>query len=230
MSGSGREFPTSYCFPVDIELHEGDRVALLVPPSPSYLDVVIGLLAAGVVPIPLDPRLTGYERDRILGGLSPRWRSPRRRRSRSCAVSYPDTRGLPRARPMHCTSGTTGTPKGVWSGLLSSEEAAALVAEERDALGLRRLRREPRALARSTTPRPLRFAMGTALAGGRVVLPGPFDAGGGDRGHRASSGRPRCSACRPTCSGCSRTGTRSVRRTSRRSAWSPTPARPARRR
>ena len=45
-----------------ISLREGDRVALLVPPSEAYLDVVIGLLAAGVVPIPLDPRLTTVER------------------------------------------------------------------------------------------------------------------------------------------------------------------------
>ena len=52
-------------------LREGDRVALLVSPSLKYLDVVIGLLAAGVVPIPLDPRLTAFERERILAGLSP---------------------------------------------------------------------------------------------------------------------------------------------------------------
>ncbi len=173
MSGSGREFPTSYCFPVDIELHEGDRVALLVPPSPSYLDVVIGLLAAGVVPIPLDPRLTSYERDRILGGLSPALEVTEAATLEELRVSYPDTRGLPRARPMHCTSGTTGTPKGVWSGLLSSEEAAALVAEERSLWGFAdsdvNLVLSP--LYHSA---PLRFAMGTALAGGRVVLPGPF--------------------------------------------------------
>src|SRR6188474_2168131 len=55
-----------YCFPMRTGLGEGDRVALLVPPSPEYLDVVLGLLAAGVVPIPLDPRLTAFERERIL--------------------------------------------------------------------------------------------------------------------------------------------------------------------
>jgi long-chain acyl-CoA synthetase len=76
---------------------------------------------------------------------------------------------------MHCTSGTTGTPKGVWSGLLSDEDAAALVAEERSLWGFAdtdvNLVLSP--LYHSA---PLRFAMGTALAGGRVVLPGPFSA------------------------------------------------------
>ena len=44
--------------PVSSQLREGDRVALLVPGSLDYLDAVLGFLAAGVVPIPLDPRLT----------------------------------------------------------------------------------------------------------------------------------------------------------------------------
>ncbi len=44
------------------ELREGSRVALLVPGSHAYLDAVLGLLAEGMFPIPLDPRLTAYER------------------------------------------------------------------------------------------------------------------------------------------------------------------------
>ena len=106
-------------------------------PSLEYLDVVIGLLAAGVVPIPLDPRLDDYERERILAGLSPALRGHDRRTQlgRCCGTATRTHRGLPRARPMHCTSGTTGTPKGVWSGLLSEPDAAALVAEERSLWG-----------------------------------------------------------------------------------------------
>jgi long-chain acyl-CoA synthetase len=149
-------------------------VALLVPPSEAYLDVVIGLLAAGVVPIPLDPRLTAYERHRILRGLSPALEVTDDATLEELRAAYPDSRGLPRARPMHCTSGTTGTPKGVWSGLLPDEEAEALVAEEAALWGFAaddvNLVLSP--LYHSA---PLRFAMGTVLAGGRVVLPGPFD-------------------------------------------------------
>ena len=172
MSGRPAGFPT--VLPVSTGRGEGDRVALLVPGSPDYLDAVTGLLAAGVVPIPLDPRLTAYERDRILSGLSPTQIVTSASELDELRATYPETRGLPRARPMHCTSGTTGTPKGVWSGLLSEADAAALVAEERELWGF-----EASDVNLVLSPlyhsAPLRFAMGTALAGGRVVLPGPFD-------------------------------------------------------
>lgn len=89
------------------------------------------------------------------------------------AVTSAD-RGLPRARPMHVTSGTTGLPKGVSSGLLDDRAATALVAEERDLWGFHaddvHLVLSP--LYHSA---PLRFSLGTRLAGGRVVVPGPFD-------------------------------------------------------
>ncbi|GAB6984654.1 class I adenylate-forming enzyme family protein [Nocardioides pyridinolyticus] len=151
-------------------LHEGDRVALLVPGSESYLATVLALLARGVVPIPLDPRLTAYERERVLAGLSPTVvvEDP------ADLERYAGDAGLPRARPMHVTSGTTGTPKGVWSGVLDRAGAEALVAEEREMWGFRaddvHLVLSP--LYHSA---PLRFATGTVLAGGRVVVPGAFD-------------------------------------------------------
>jgi long-chain acyl-CoA synthetase len=131
------------------------------------------LLTAGIFPIPLDPRLTDFERDRILTGLDPTLVVDDEASLTALAATLPPP-GLPRGRPMHCTSGTTGTPKGVWSGLLDDEAAAALVAEERELWGFREddvnLVLSP--LYHSA---PLRFAMGTVLAGGRVVIPGPFD-------------------------------------------------------
>jgi long-chain acyl-CoA synthetase len=154
-------------------LREGDRVALLVPGSEAYLDVVLGLLAAGVVPIPLDPRLTDHERTRILAGLDPTLVVTDEGDLARLAAAY-DLSGLPRARPMHVTSGTTGTPKGVWSGLLGDEDAAALVAEERDLWGFA-ADDVNLVLSPIYHSAPLRFAMGTRLAGGRVVMPGPFD-------------------------------------------------------
>jgi len=158
-------------------LRPGDRVALLVPGSIAYLDAVHRMLTAGVVPIPLDPRLTTYEQERILSGLTPTLvvtdQDGDGRELAALTAMLPDP-GLPLARPMHCTSGTTGTPKGVWSGLLTEEYAEALVAEERDLWGFRaddvNLVLSP--LYHSA---PLRFALGTRLAGGRVVIPGPFD-------------------------------------------------------
>lgn len=152
-------------------LREGDRVALLVPGSHAYLDAVHSLLARGIYPIPLDPRLSPYERERILTPLAPH--VVVEDDVSLASVTTPD-RGLPRARPMHCTSGTTGTPKGVDSGLLTQDDASALVAEEAALWGFRaddvNLVLSP--LYHSA---PLRFATGTVLTGGRLSIPGPFD-------------------------------------------------------
>jgi long-chain acyl-CoA synthetase len=159
-------------------LRPEDRVALLVSPSTSYVEAVLALLAHGVVPIPLDPRLTEHERTRILAGLDPTLVVTEETVLQELLAAHrpegPVTGWLPRARPMHCTSGTTGTPKGVWSGVLPEEQARALVAEERELWGFAaddvNLVLSP--LYHSA---PLRFAMGTLLAGGRIVVPGPFD-------------------------------------------------------
>lgn len=151
----------------------GDRVALLVPGSPTYVDAILAMLVRGVVPIPLDPRLTPAERDRILADLDPALvvTDPAALADLDTGWSVGD---VPLARPMHVTSGTTGTPKGVSSGVLDPESAARLLAEERDLWGFTdddvNLVVSP--LYHSA---PLRFAIGTLLAGGRIVVPGPFD-------------------------------------------------------
>ncbi len=151
----------------------GDRVALLVEGSPAYVDAVISLLVRGIVPIPLDPRLTSYERDRILTDLDPALVVTDAAALAALHTGWAPG-DLPLARPMHVTSGTTGTPKGVDSGVLSAEHARALLAEERmlwgfgaDDVNL--------VLSPLYHSAPLRFAIGTLLAGGRIVAPGPFD-------------------------------------------------------
>jgi long-chain acyl-CoA synthetase len=153
-------------------LRTGDRVALLVPGSPTYLDVVIALLVRGIVPIPLDPRLTEHERSRLLADLDPTLVV-----TDEAALAALDQGwapgDLPLARPMHVTSGTTGTPKGVWSGVLEPDLARALVAEERELWGFAATDVNL-VLSPLYHSAPLRFAMGTLLAGGRVVgLGGP---------------------------------------------------------
>ncbi|WP_372727584.1 class I adenylate-forming enzyme family protein [Nocardioides sp.] len=159
-----------------VELHEGSRVALLVPSSSDLLDVAMSLLAAGMFPIPLDPRLTSRERERILAGLSPDLVVDTEEQLASMVRRTPDEYrwGLPRARPMHVTSGTTGTPKGVYSGLLTEEQVRALLADERDLWGFC-ASDVNLVLSPLYHSAPLRFAMGTVLAGGRVVVPGAFD-------------------------------------------------------
>jgi long-chain acyl-CoA synthetase len=137
---------------------------------------VIGLLSAGLFPVPLDPRLTKAERDRVLGDVEPRLVVETREQLDSLLSDLPSgaRRSLPLGRPMHVTSGTTGRPKPVDSGTLTRDEAKALLAEERD---LWKFAEDDVNLVLSPLHHsaPLRFAMGTLLAGGRIVVPGPFD-------------------------------------------------------
>src|SRR5204862_7491068 len=81
----------------------------------------------------------------------------------------------PLARPMHYTSGTTGAPKGVWSGVLDDVDAAGLVREEAELwefdAGDRHLVCSP--FHHSVA---IRFGGGTLLAGGTVIVTGRFDA------------------------------------------------------
>ncbi len=155
-------------------LGPGDRVALLLPGSPTYVELVIALLAAGVFPVPLDPRLTARERDGILGDVRPAAVVETEEAVAALLADLPDVVGPPLGRPMHVTSGTTGRPKAVWSGVLGPEQAAALLAEERDLWGFAEddVNLVVSPLYHSA---PLRFAMGTLLAGGRLSVPGPFD-------------------------------------------------------
>lgn len=155
---------------------EGDRMVLSVPGSAAYVSAVLGALRRGIVPVPLDPRLTAHERDIILEDVAPVLVVDDIAKLDSLVAGPEAELGdYPRCRPMHFTSGTTGRPKGVWSGVLSDEHAAALVAEERELWGF-----APGDVNLVVSPiyhsAPLRFAMGTLLAGGSVAVLPAFDA------------------------------------------------------
>ena len=154
----------------------GERVALLVPGSPAYVDLVIALLRRGVFPVPMDLGLTPTEREPLLAELEPALvvTTTEQLEDLRIALDADPVDGPPLGRPVHLTSGTTGRPKGVFSGLLEPGAAAALVAEERELWGFRE---DDVNLVLSPIHHsaPLRFAVGTRLAGGRVVVPGPFD-------------------------------------------------------
>jgi long-chain acyl-CoA synthetase len=153
----------------------GDRIALLLPASGGLLAAVLGALRRGVVPVLLDPALPARERADLLADCRP-------------ALVVADDAGLaalldgapadlapaPLARPMHYTSGTTGRRKGVWSGILSDADGAALLAEE---ASLWEFDAADRHLVFSPLyhSAPLRFATGTLLAGGTVLLAGRFE-------------------------------------------------------
>jgi len=158
-------------------LRAGDRLALSLPGSTTYLSVVLGALRSGIVPVPLDPQLTTYECERILADVDPALLIEDQADLESLTSgSATALAEFPLARPMHMTSGTTGKPKGVWSGILGPEHAAALVDEERELWGF-----TDSDINLVVSPiyhsAPLRFAMGTLLAGGSVAVMDHFDAG-----------------------------------------------------
>jgi len=139
----------------------------------AYAELVIALLRRGVFPVPMDAQLTTSERDDLLADLDTEVLiETQEELEKLLASTVADPRnGPPLGRPIHLTSGTTGRPKGVFSGLLDPEQAEALVAEERDLWGF-----GPDDVNLVLSPlhhsAPLRFAVGTLLAGGRIVVPG----------------------------------------------------------
>lgn len=156
-------------------LRTGDRVAVIGGGAPSaYVAVALGALRSGVVPVLLNPALLPAEQELLLDDAQP-----------SLVLRDVDLPALldgpeaelapaPLARPMLYTSGTTGRPKGVWSGILDEADAAALLDEERAlwAFHAGDVHLVASSLYHSA---PLRFAAGTLLAGGDVVFLGGFD-------------------------------------------------------
>ncbi len=155
----------------------GDRVVFCLPSSASLLLCVLGAARRGVVPVLLNATLLPAERaasDRRRRARP--WLSPMRRGSRT---SWPapevDLAPYPLVRPMHYTSGTTGRPKGVWSGVLAGGEARALFEDEADLWGFD-------GPTRTSCARPMyhsasiRLAAAALLRGGRVLVLRRFDA------------------------------------------------------
>ncbi|MGY1660783.1 class I adenylate-forming enzyme family protein [Geodermatophilus sp. SYSU D00705] len=173
----------------------GDRLLVSASSSPALLAVVLGALRTGVVPVVLDPALPAAERAGLAADADPRLDvggEPERLLAGTAEAELAD---VPLARPMHYTSGTTGRRKGVWSGVLAEDDARALAAEEIDLWGFGPADRHL-VLSPLHHSAPLRFAVHTLLAGGEVLLLGPFDAA---RAAAAiSTLRPTTAFCVPT--------------------------------
>ncbi len=114
----------------------GDRVVFSVASSGALLLCVLGAARRGVVPVLLNATLLPAERDVLIADADP-----------ALVVTGPsgladllvgpeaELAPYPVVRPMHYTSGTTGRPKGVWSGELTPDEARALFEDEADLWG-----------------------------------------------------------------------------------------------
>ncbi|MCX7620309.1 MAG: AMP-binding protein [Acidimicrobiales bacterium] len=156
-------------------LGSGDRVALLTSSSGSMLSAILGALRVGIVPVLLNSGLTPHERDRLLADAAPALIVDDALLASLVEAAPTELAPYPLARAMHYTSGTTGEPKGVWSGVLDETEAAALFREEAELWGFdaadRHLVCSP--FHHSVS---IRFGGGTLLSGGSVIVLGRFEA------------------------------------------------------
>lgn len=169
----------------------GDRVAVLSGNRIESLEVSIGALRAGVIPVPVNPLLTPPEIAYLVEDSGARWLFTDRpldtHPSLEQVVTFgnayervlhdaepADLADVALGRPMHYTSGTTGAPKGVWVKPHKAARAAEISARFRELWGLSsddvHLVCSP--LAHSA---PHRFALRTLEAGGGVVLQTRFD-------------------------------------------------------
>ena len=155
-------------------LHEGDRVALILPNSPALLATILGALRIGVVPVLLHPGLLPAERQALLDDAEAKAVFDDERLLPT-GDDEADLRPVPRARPMHYTSGTSGRPKGVWTGVLSDDDAEALF---RDEVGPWRFDAADTTFIGSPLyhSAAVRFSAMTLLSGGDVLLADKFDA------------------------------------------------------
>ncbi|NQU38108.1 MAG: acyl--CoA ligase [Actinobacteria bacterium] len=144
----------------------------------NLIKLVLGMLRTGVVPVLVNPLLSVRERSYVVVNSEPTMVISNDEQVAALleARSTLGTELSPEliARPMHYTSGTTGTPKGVWTGFLPNDQLAAWWADELEMWGFdssdSTLVHGP--LAHSG---PLRFALLMLIAGGSVLLPGGFN-------------------------------------------------------
>lgn len=158
-------------------IHRHSFVVFQSANSAHLLAGVYGALLGGYAPVVISDKLRDREVTDMLMDL-PQSTVVSAEMLREFAQSNcPDSTGLSDqfcCRPVHFTSGTSGKPKGVWSGWLTSDDAGALESEERDAwrFGRTDVHLVNGPLSHSA---PLRFALHTLLNGGMVLVPPRFD-------------------------------------------------------
>lgn len=154
----------------------GDRVAMSFGSSATLLAVILGALRTGVVPVLLNATLTDGERDALVADAEVAL-DLRTEGELAALLDGPpeDLAPYPLARPMHYTSGTSGHPKGVWSGVLDEDAARRLFEDEAD---LWQMGPDDVHLVNSPMyhSASVRFAATTLLRGGTVVVQSRFDA------------------------------------------------------
>jgi acyl-CoA synthetase (AMP-forming)/AMP-acid ligase II len=154
----------------------GDRVAFCLGSSADLICAVLGAARVGVIPVLLNATLTAVERDALLADAQPTLSVLAEPELLALAEGRPtDLSPYPLTRPMHYTSGTTGTPKGVTTGLWDEATARAVFEDEAavwqfDAADLHMV------CSPMYHTVSVRFATGTLLSGGSLAILSRFDA------------------------------------------------------
>jgi long-chain acyl-CoA synthetase len=140
----------------------------------------LGAARVGLIPVLLNATLTPVERDALADDAQPAVRVFDVG-SLAALTADDDTAGVdlapyPLTRPMHYTSGTTGRPKGVTTGLWDDATARAVYEDEAAVWHL-----DPSDLHLVCSPMyhtvSVRFSSNTLLAGGSLAILSRFDAG-----------------------------------------------------
>jgi long-chain acyl-CoA synthetase len=154
----------------------GDRVAICLGSSADLLCAVLGAARIGVIPVLLNATLTMAERDSLLADAQPTLSVLAEPELLALAAGRPtDLAPHPLTRPMHYTSGTTGTPKGVTTGLWDEATARAVFEDEAAVWQF-----DAGDIHMVCSPMyhtvSVRFAAGTLLSGGSLAILSRFEA------------------------------------------------------
>jgi long-chain acyl-CoA synthetase len=155
----------------------GDRVAFALGSSADLICAAMGAARIGLIPVMLNATLTPSERDDLAADAAPTVRIFTQRVLHDLIEKGrpTDLAPYPLTRPMHYTSGTTGRPKGVTTGLWDERTARQVYEDEAGVWHF-----NPDDLHMVCSPMyhtvSIRFAGGTLLAGGSLAILGRFHA------------------------------------------------------
>jgi acyl-CoA synthetase (AMP-forming)/AMP-acid ligase II len=155
---------------------DGDRVAFALGSSADLICAVLGAARIGLIPVLLNATLTPAERDLLADDAEPVLRIFDPKDLAQLSDGPPvDLAPNPLTRPMHYTSGTTGRPKGVTTGIWDEATARHVFEDEASVWHF-----DPADLHMVCSPMyhtvSIRFSAGTLLAGGSLAILGRFDA------------------------------------------------------
>jgi long-chain acyl-CoA synthetase len=154
----------------------GDRVVFCLGSSADLICAVLGAARVGVIPVLLNATLTESERESLMADAQPAHAILSESELSPLFEGTPaELSPYPLTRPMHYTSGTTGRPKGVTTGVWDEATAKAVFDDEAAVWQF-----DPRDLHMVCSPMyhtvSVRFATGTLLSGGSLAILSRFDA------------------------------------------------------